>query len=170
MAIIGKSVEEVRGLVQMGINMADLIQILQNPKALKSCIAELEGADEILAQKEEILKTKAKVEKAQAKNIEDVAYIERSKTDIGRMAGEIKDLQDANDKRSKDIDLKQKTQESKEKKFNQALADAENLKASWERKSNELDKLVSENKDKSLQLDNAITDYKTKLNILNQVG
>lgn len=64
MAIIGQSATDMRTLLTSADNMAQLIDILGDKKSLKNRITELDGIDELIAQKNAILKAKADADKA----------------------------------------------------------------------------------------------------------
>lgn len=171
MAIIGKSADEVKGLLSNANDLKLLVEILQSKNdPLSARITELEGIDDLLVQKTEIMKSVAKQEKLAAQNQDDLANIEAQKQDIAKLASDLKMVQAQNDDRDVALKTQEKISAKNKKDIEKALADAITISQSWETKNAELDKLLSDNKAKSGELDASIATYKNKLKVLDQAA
>lgn len=109
MAIIGQSVDEVRGLLASADNLGKLIDLLGDKKPLKNRIIELEGIDDLLEQKKAILKAQsdsvANVVAAKKLNDEANAKLGQHETDKAKFDELVQTL--SSKVKAHDIDAKE---------------------------------------------------------------
>lgn len=171
MAIVGKSADEIKGLLGNASDLQLLLEILQDKKSpLKDRIAELQGIDDLLSQKDEINKTAAKAEKLAAKNEADFLALEAQRGDIAKVLADAKLVQAQNDDRDVALKTAEKDAARIKKDIEKALANSQALELAATDKSAKLDKLLSENEVLKGQLEAQVATYKNRLSALDKVA
>lgn len=171
MAIIGKSIDEIKGLLGNANDLQILIGLLQDKKnPLSDRITELEGIDDLLAQKTKIMKALADIEKNAVKNASDVSEIEVQKQEIAKLLEGLKTAQMAHDEREVMIKAQEKVTAKQKKDVEKALTNAEAAETAIMDKSAKLDSLIAENETLKGRLETQVATYKNRLTDLSKVA
>lgn len=167
MAIIGKSVQERRDLLEM----ADaLSSFLKDPKSVKQGLIELDDAENVIAQKEAVLKDIAKAEKLAVKNQADSDENESQRINMAKILNDFIDTQKTFNDRKTELDKQIKVIAQQQKDAEKAVANADTLEEQAKTKNDIAAKLISDTEALKIELNSAIVAYKNKLSILDKVA
>lgn len=167
MAIIGKSVQERRDLLEM----ADaLSSFLKDPKSVKQGLIELDDAENVIAQKEAVLKDIAKAEKLAVKNQADSDENESQRINMAKILNDFVDTQKTFNDRKTELDKQIKVIAQQQKDAEKAVANADTLEEQAKTKNDIAAKLISDTEALKIELNSAIVAYKNKLSILDKVA
>lgn len=167
MAIIGKSVQERRDLLEM----ADaLSSFLKDPKSVKQGLIELDDAENVIAQKEAVLKDIAKAEKLAVKNQADSDENESQRINMAKILNDFIDTQKTFNDRKTELDKQIKVIAQQQKDAEKAVANADTLEEQAKTKNDIAAKLISDTEALKIELNSAVVAYKNKLSILDKVA
>lgn len=167
MAIIGKSVQERRDLLEM----ADaLSSFLKDPKSVKQGLIELDDAENVIAQKEAVLKDIAKAEKLAVKNQADSDENESQRINMAKILNDFVDTQKTFNDRKTELDKQIKVIAQQQKDAEKAVANANTLEEQAKTKNDIAAKLISDTEALKIELNSAVVAYKNKLSILDKVA